>query len=645
MTAKIEMVRLLGEQSLLLPTLLADALAANDRLKLRLTLLQEAAAHVRHPEQTARSFDVERRAAGLADAQYDATIAGAQSLTDDRILVPGAKPLVKGMASDLATMLAPLKAVDAEACRPLDERRAALAATIPAADDDALALHDIYAMTSTRRDGPDSLHLLVMDAHKAVNRLASETAIESIEGARVHHVDEQDRVPIQAFMSGLNRTAGLVFGHPGLGTTAARFGTRLTIQNDIGTTDVHVLVVHVENNVVSVTYSDVHRPRVKFFMSLFEGQGVDWSPLAEQSAHGLGPGDFFYLVVGRFVAVDKTTLDRFLELLGSRVVFLIDWNKARKALQTFVGKNAAVEILTWAAMHDYGHRAFLELDGVDLVFEAIRKAAAGRVPYGARLEEALGALESANFLRRVLRLTSEGLRAGRSNRLIRDEIQADLAQMFNTVEFGVLTVLVRHLGVTRMLAAAIAETLAQDRVALDTDGPRLALSAKRMEEKADRLTVQAREMCARIQRSENLRNAVDEVENATDALDECAFLLSLFPTGDAVGSLLALADLANIVIESISHLVRATEAASLLPQGHRGDAMDSLQAIDAVVMAEHRADRAERDAFSAFMRSPCADARSLMLGLEVARALETASDHLAHAALSLRDRVLEELSA
>jgi len=33
-----------------------------------------------------------------------------------------------------------------------------------------------------------------------------------------------------------------------------------------------------------------------------------------------------------------------------------------------------------------------------------------------------------------------------------------------------------------------------------------------------------------------------------------------------------------------------------------------------------------------------------VLGLEVARALETATDHLAHAALSLRDRILEELS-
>jgi hypothetical protein len=40
-----------------------------------------------------------------------------------------------------------------------------------------------------------------------------------------------------------------------------------------------------------------------------------------------------------------------------------------------------------------------------------------------------------------------------------------------------------------------------------------------------------------------------------------------------------------------------------------------------------------------------ADARALVLGLEIAHKLEEATDRLAHAAMSLRDRVLQELSA
>ncbi len=45
------------------------------------------------------------------------------------------------------------------------------------------------------------------------------------------------------------------------------------------------------------------------------------------------------------------------------------------------------------------------------------------------------------------------------------------------------------------------------------------------------------------------------------------------------------------------------------------------------------------------MAVPQDDARRLTLSLEIARALEQATDHLSHAAFALRERVLEELSA
>ena len=484
-----------------------------------------------------------------------------------------------------------------------------------------------------------------MDLHKALNRLAADTALETLDGARVHHLDERDRAQVKAFMRGLNRTAPLAFGHPGLGTTAVSANGRLTIQNDIGTTDAHVLVVHVEDKSVTVTYTDIHRPRTKFFISLFEGQGLAWSPLAEQNTQGLRE-DVFYLLTGRYVSDDEDAVEHFLEFLGSRIVFLIDWNKARKALQTFVGKNAAIDLLTWAAGHDLGHRAFVDLGGADLVFEAAHRAAAGRIPYGVRLDEALGATECVEFLQRVLRDTSQGLSAGRTARLIRDEVRADLSRRFETAESSVLTVLVRHLGLSRILAGAISDVLTATRSVTPAERRSLAQRAKRLEEKADRLTVSAREIAARIREAGMLRPVVDEIENTTDALEDCAFLLSLVP--EAEGSVLAvapLAQLSEIVTDSVGHLVRAVEAASRLPAGRRADAVASLQAIDAVVNAERSADTAERDTMAALIAAACSDARPLVLGLEMARALEKATDHLSHSALSLRDRVLQELSA
>jgi hypothetical protein len=640
--AKTEIIERLGEAAVLLPGLIAGALAANDRLKLRLSLLQEASAQAGAEGHRPQGFEVERRAAGLDDPRLDRLVADARALGPDRLAAPGARILIEGLAADLEAMFAPLEAVQAPGASELGARLKAVLAALPAAGDDELSRAETAALASARRDGPPSAHLLVMDLHKAINALAAETAVEDIDGAKAHHLSAGDRARVKAFMAGLNRTAPLAFGHPGLGTTAARAGGRLTIQNDIGETDAHVLVAHVDGLALTITYTDVHRRRARFFMSLF-GDRMGWSPLAEQASEGLGEDPLFYLVTGRLEAPDEEALDRALEVLGARIVFLIDWNKARKALQTFVDRDAAVQVLTWAAGQELGHRAFLELGGTELVFEAVRRAAAGRVPYGERLDGALGAEETARFLRRVLRASSEGLKAGRSARLIRDEVQADLALRFDTAESALMAVLVRHLGLSRTLAGGLAEALATP--AAERPGAAAALGARasRLEKKADGLTQQAREICARLRDSGSLRRMVDEAENAMDCLDECAFLVGL--AGAASETPEPLNRLAEIVVEGLSELVRAAEAAARLPEGLRPDSVAALQAIDGAVAAEHEADAAERAAIGAVMARAAPDARPLVLGLELARGLERATDHLAHAALALRERVLEELSA
>lgn len=638
---KTEIIARLGEAAVLLPELIVEALSANDRLKLRLSLLQEAAAQAAEPSRRPHDLQAERRACGLGDPRLDQLVSGSKGLGDARFAAPGAGVLIEGLADDLVSMLAPLKVAQAPEWEGFSRRVDSIRAGLPKAANDELSLSEMGGMTSARRGEADTAHQLVMDLHKALNRLAAETAVEDVAGAKVHHLRERDRARVTAFMTGLRRTAPLAFGHPGLGTTAARSGERLTIQNDIGETDAHVLVINIDGLDLTVTYTDVHRRRARFFMSLFDGR-LEWTPLAEQAANGLGEDELFYLVTGRCHASDEAALDGLLEFLGSRIVFLIDWNKARKALQSFVDRGPAIGLLDWAAAHDLGHRAFLEFGGGDLVLEAIRRGGAGRVPYGVRLDQALGPVETVEFLRRVLRETSEGLRSGRSARLIRDEIQADLAQRFDTAESAVLAILVRHLGLSRTLASAAADVLAPGGAGDAAARAALVGRSKRLEAKADQLTVQAREICARLQDGAAVRRLVDEVEDAMDALDECAFLISL--AGPEASLNPALEGLADLVAGAIGQLVRATEAAVRVPEGIRADAVAALQAVDAAIQAERQADAAERACIGAIMAAPGADPRALVLGLEVARALETTTDHIAHAALSLRERVLEELS-
>jgi len=42
----------------------------------------------------------------------------------------------------------------------------------------------------------------------------------------------------------------------------------------------------------------------------------------------------YYLINGSYMAKKREELEEFLEFLGSKIVFMIDWNRARKKIQT-----------------------------------------------------------------------------------------------------------------------------------------------------------------------------------------------------------------------------------------------------------------------------------------------------------------------
>ncbi len=102
----------------------------------------------------------------------------------------------------------------------------------------------------------------------------------------------------------------------------------------------------------------------------------------------------------------------FLEFLGSRLVFLIDWNKARKRLRNFVPNDEAIKLLKWAADADIGHMAFLKAGGEQLVFDALEFAAKDQYRFGEPMHELLGLRETRDYLRFVLRTCAELLRKG-----------------------------------------------------------------------------------------------------------------------------------------------------------------------------------------------------------------------------------------
>ena len=240
---KAAVVASLGQRSLMLPTWVKAALSANDRLKVYLTVLQAAASHAAKPNHEVPDLASEMASAGLGDPWLH-DIAATARQAHDEILVPDFGQLIKRMVDDLTIMARPVletTKVDEEP-QPRVQHWLNWLGTLPA---DRLTGTQLEALTAGRRDGTDTLHLLVMDLHKQINRLSKQLATEEIDGACVWEVQPEDRVRVAAFMRGLKRTAVLKFDHPGLDTSATRDGERLLLQNDIGTNDAHVLVLQI----------------------------------------------------------------------------------------------------------------------------------------------------------------------------------------------------------------------------------------------------------------------------------------------------------------------------------------------------------------------------------------------------------------
>ncbi len=283
-----------------------------------------------------------------------------------------------------------------------------------------------------------------MDVHKALNRMQEELALENVDGAKVYLVAEEDRELIIAFMSGVNRTFPLKFEHPGLGTTATRTAGKLVIQNDIGETEAHVLVVNVRELGASVTYTDIHLQRLLFFQSLFEGTGISWEDTVSRDAGEKFEDKLYHLSVGCFRAKDREELKSLLVFLGSRIVFLIDWNRARKSLRNFMRNADCIKVLRWAAENEYGHRPFLILGGEQLIFGALELASRAPLPYGEQLYRIIGRERTIMYFQWVLQRASKGLLAGEPLLLIQDEIRAELQRYFHSAEQDLMEICSEH---------------------------------------------------------------------------------------------------------------------------------------------------------------------------------------------------------
>jgi len=644
-TEKTLIVSALGEEKLLLPSLVNAALTSNDRVKYLFTLLQTARSHADHPNAPVSSLSSERLAAGVTDPGFDAAVAGAQRLPDGRYHIPRADVALKLIAEDLGQMLAPLAlAARGVQASEFSARHQALAGDPRLAEfhtpgSDTLRGSSIEAMTSGDRSRGDSMHLLVMDMHKALNRLQTEVAGEIINGASAYDIRAGDHALITAFMEGVAATRALKFEHPGLATTATRVGRKLVLQNDIGTTDAHVLVVHVIGRGVTITYTDVHLPRLLFFQSLFKGQSVTWEDTLSRQVSGMESG-IYHLGLGRITLTSNKALRDFLQFLGSRLVFLIDWNRARKRLRHFLPKPETLALLKWAADENIGHMAFLKAGGETLVFAAMEFALAGRIHLSETLSDALGRERALEFMRTLFRIAAHYLLEGQPASLVEDEVKAELAGYVSSAQEDMLDIAVDHAGYMVELACGIRDSLVRARGA---DPARVlaanAERAKEWESRADELLNAARAAARRAGGTGFFANLIESADDIADDLEDAAFNLTL-GTGQVLPPL---AELASHLVQGTREYLKLLETARHIRRGgSREDTQDFLEAFHRIASLEHLCDDAQR-VLKRVLITEGGRFAEVYGALESGRKLEHASDHLLLVAITLRDHMLGQV--
>jgi uncharacterized protein Yka (UPF0111/DUF47 family) len=137
---------------------------------------------------------------------------------------------------------------------------------------------------------------------------------------------------------------------------------------------------------------------------------------------------------------------------------------------------------------------------------------------------------------------------------------------------------------------------------------------------------------------------IDRAEEAIDELEQAAFVASLAPK-EIDGHLLSgLSKLAATALTATEAAASGLAAAIQVPEGHRADSEDALAAVTRLIDAEHAADDQER-AITALVFGGKFDLPTSLSMLDLARAIERATDRFAGFGHLLRQHIMADLSA
>jgi hypothetical protein len=435
--------------------------------------------------------------------------------------------------------------------------------------------------------------------------------------------------------------ATIRFDRAGLKTVAGRDGDRLSIQSDPGTSDTHTVGIHVGGLSATLIYTDTHPSRAAFVHQVlepFEGP-CKTKPAAADGRHEIR--------VGRFTSQTQSDLEQYSTFVGSRLVFLIDRNGARKRLERFIKRADAVVLLKWTSDDNIGQCVFLQAGDIHLICTALEHPAPSQPRLGIRLDELLGRDSARAFLMTALAIVSAGLTNHQPLRLINDEIEAALLNYLETTDQTMLTAASDHAMLVSVLLNRIRGALIRLKgEGAGDDAIRSAQVTQAWEKRAVEIARRSSRLLEQTHDNHDLRRLLTEAGAVAEALEQAAFKLTFTPKQTSPKDLALVDNFADLVSQSAGEYVHCLEDARDIrraPTPTRGDLERFLATVDRLADLEHRSNAIARLIEATLMQSG-ADMQPLHVLPEVARAFQQAIESLARCSLIVRDYVFSTTS-
>ena len=190
MKEKAKIIGELGMKELLLPSLISDALQANDKVKYFFSLLQAAKHHAENPQIELSNLRNEREEYGISDSSFDTAVdCSTMKLNVNSYYIPNVNRIVTNIFENINQMIMPLqtfsdiayqndkhestvltdsKPIQLAEYDKLRDRFKELLARVPRIDEDVISDMIIDTFISAETKKGDSFHLIVMGIHKGL---------------------------------------------------------------------------------------------------------------------------------------------------------------------------------------------------------------------------------------------------------------------------------------------------------------------------------------------------------------------------------------------------------------------------------------------------------------------------------------------